>query len=194
MNHWSRIAVAVFAAVLMGVSLPARSGSAGAPAVEPIVLLDAAEGRVAAEGDRRIRGCGVRAVFERGPTVEIVNLRKGDATELVLTVSGVSMREGGLKGVALATSGEDTATLLSVSTLRLNPAAADPMAAATLEARGPVDPDAGARLFQQLIVGGGTATINRSAGPQTFAIPGPLPHAVRTAFLNCSGDLFPRTR
>ncbi len=176
-------------------AVPILAEADAVPVVEPIVLIDVAvDGSPPVAGDRRIRGCGVRAAFKGGLTMELVNVRKNDGTEVVLTVSGVSLRDGGLKGVWLATSGEDTSKLLQEWQMRLDRNAADPLASTVVEARGAVDPDAGARLFQQLMVGGGTTTVKRAAGSQSYVIAGPMPHAVRSAFLNCSGDLFPRTR
>jgi hypothetical protein len=156
-----------------------------APAVEPVVLLaTAADGGPPGERDRRVRGCGLRATFASGPVVEVLNLREGDATVMRLTVAGVAA-PGEAARVSLATASEDTAAWLTTA-----PASA----AGVLQAGGVVDADAGARLFQQLMVGGGMVRIDRGGAVQTLTVAGPLAPGLRSAYLNCAGDLFPRTR
>ncbi|MDZ4841747.1 MAG: hypothetical protein SH859_06335 [Hyphomicrobium aestuarii] len=172
-------------------------------------------------GDRRVRGCGVRATFSDGLVIEIVNLRVGDGLVLELSArqvaqaTGIRPRVEATLSVSLQTSGENTARLLpagfdvapaNVDAASLKADGVGGAAAATIGVdrssedgpkfvhRGTVDPDAGARLFQQLMIGGATVAVERTGGRDELNIPGPLPRTVRTGFLNCSGDLFPRTR
>lgn len=157
-----------------------------APTVAPVVLLATSpDGRAPADGDRRVRGCGLRATFAPGPVVEVLNLREGDATVMSLTAADPTAPAVPGAGLSLATASEDTARWL---------ATVPPAADGVLRARGVVDADAGARLFQQLMVGGGTVRVDRDGTVQTWTIAGPLAPGLRSAYLNCAGDLFPRTR
>lgn len=175
---------------------------AAPPVVEPVVLIDAAILAAAQTagvpvGDRYVRGCGVRAIFPGGPVIELVNMRSGDGLELQLTGHGFQGPSDDGMRVTLRTSGEITSSLLPpTGKIPSDPAPGDAGSTGGMRigARGTIDPDAGARLFQQFMIGGATVTIDRASGGDILTVPGPLPHAVRTGFLNCSGDLFPRTR
>lgn len=188
--------------VLYASATARADAQAAPPVIEPVVLIDAAiltatQTAGVPVGDRYVRGCGVRAMFPGGPVIELVNMRSGDALELQLTAHGFQGLAGDVMRVTLRTSGEATSSLLPpTGTLHSEPAPASVESAGVMRigARGTIEPDAGARLFQQLMVGGATVTIDRASGGDVLTIPGPLPHAVRTGFLNCSGDLFPRTR
>ena len=197
------LTVLLMSATGSGIASTAIGGSAHAsearPSVEPIVLLDTTVGGVgrpqeAQVGDRKIRGCGIRVRFHDGLTFELTNMKTGTATELVVQAFPPSTKPG-LRKVWLATSGERTDTMLQIDP-RAEQRAGEPSASTSIPVahRGAVEVDAGARLFQQLILGGGTVTVDTGSARSIYTIPGPLDHTVRTSFLHCSGDLFPRTR
>jgi len=197
------LTVLLMSAIGGGTASPAIGGSAHAsdapPTVEPIVLIDTTAGGIGQPqeprlGDRKIRGCGIRVRFRDGLTFELTNMKTGTATELVVQAFPASTMPG-LRKVWFATSGERTDTMLPIDP-RVEQRAGEASSATSTHVthRGAVDVDAGARLFQQLILGGGTVTIDTGTAQSIHTIPGPLDHTVRTSFLHCSGDLFPRTR
>lgn len=171
--------------VLAGVI--AFTGAAEGGDAKPIVLEALAPVVQLSDGD--IALCGVRGEADFGAAriaVEVA-IRKapGDADRSEFRIS------------AAPTSGKTTVAItgLSVRTAGLAPTEAfkserDVSGALTLT--GALPPTDGAMFMQQLLVGGGTATLAINGDPASIdiAIPGPAPQSVRAAYLNCAGDLF----
>jgi hypothetical protein len=145
----------------------------------------------------RVTACGVRAFVDqpqRGSSpqiteVELVNQRIGDGTELALVARQLPSAPP-VTSIALATAGRSTLDLLG-SGRSVSPIDAK----RTLMANGSVDPTQGGFLIQELMVGGARIDLSFDNGPiQSWRLDGPLSQQVRAAYLQCSGDLFPRTR
>jgi hypothetical protein len=175
--------IASGALILTSVASLTQAGTdSGTAAAEPVIQL--ANGRIAA--------CGVRFTWtgEKPPlAVSLLNVRMADTTQIVLTVA---LPPGAvMPNMSLATTGRDTAQLL-------DPVAPGVVEASTGEAilaRATPSPSEGALLFQELMIGGATITLAAPGAPtRSVVAPGPLPHQTRATYLQCAGDLFPRTR
>jgi len=156
---------------------PLRAGTEAPPVVTPIIQIDGP----------RVVACGLQAAFE-GADVSLINRRVGDTTqiELAVTPRATASQASALSSATLATTSHDTGRLLEPSTQTPSGAAF---------AKGSVDPTTGAYLFQEMTLSGAKVTLTRATGAvELLTIPGPLPREARNGFLNCSGDLFPRTR
>lgn len=155
--------------------------------MEPVTLM---------EGNR-IMGCGVmarQAAGGKGPRRgEVLLMRKGEATEFVVRVdpgplhpdASTAARNGAQAPVAarLATASYDSRQLFPPPRM---------MDGGFMETRAALGSDTGALFMQDLLVSGGTFSIEVAGGeaPRTLAMPGPMPHSVRQAYLMCAGDLF----
>ncbi|MGQ0672152.1 MAG: hypothetical protein ACT4N2_04635 [Hyphomicrobium sp.] len=169
-----------FATVLaVAASCLARPALAQArpPAVEPIVLLS--DGRVAA--------CGARATFSEADGVIVLDVmlrRKGDGADLVL---------GGSWHTPQGRARSIDALTLSTATVHTKAFAigAPVMGASGREVTAPAADPRVTTLIQELMVSGGSIEIAvDGASPRSLVVPGPIPHATRSLYLNCAGDLF----
>jgi hypothetical protein len=134
----------------------------------------------------KLTACGVRAVFD-GPAggsfaLLLVRLDDPNGSEWSVSFKPTDSQDQGAETVSLETDGLTTATLFKPTT---------PAVPGTVETRGALDETTGTRLIIGLMIGGGTFTVtDRSGASSAFAVPGPLPHEVRSGYLTCAGDLF----
>jgi hypothetical protein len=105
-------------------------------------------------------------------------------TPFALTVTAPGNTELAIGNVWLKTANWSTQQLLSP---------AQHNAFGVLEARGTTDASEGAQFMQELMVSGGDFGLVLEGGiPEVrlkMSLPGPVPHTVRAAYLNCAGDL-----
>ncbi len=143
--------------------------------VEPVVLLKGSE----------IAACGLQFVDldTSAPLAraEVLVSRADNTTRFTITGFPSPEFSGDLARIALTTVTYDTRDLFP------DPI---PTEGGAITTSTTLEPFAGGDLMRELMVSGGKVEIETRAGlTQSVAIPAPVPHGIRQAYLNCSGDL-----